>query len=350
MFKVDKTWTYGKNKQWKTRFDVNKQNRLPVISGITINNGINYYTEDIPNGNEVFSDCLTISTRGQYSGTVTYHSGKFVLANNILVMPMPHLNKNQKIFIGTMINNLNYGGYNNYPRIETLKNDKIYLPIKKGKIDYDYMERFIAELEAQSVAELDAYLITTGLKDDQLTIEEQKLIRDYANIEFAEFDIKDIFNVKNAGNLLSRDVVENSGNIPYLCASSLNNAVSSYIKYNEKYLDKGNCIFIGGKTFVVTYQENDFYSNDSHNLILYLKNEEKAKLKQLYLVTCLFKSLGHKYSWGNSISKDKIKKDKISLPVLNGKPNFAIMNRFISAIQKLVIKDVVKYIDEKIKL
>ena len=233
---------------------------MPVISGITVNNGINYYTEDVPDSNEIFSDCLTISTRGQYSGTVTYHTGKFVLANNILAMPMPNLSKNQKIFIGTVINNLGYGGYNNYPRIETLKNDKIFLPTKKGKIDYDFMEEFVAELETKRVVDLEAYLLTTGLKDYKLTVEEQKMIIDYSNIEFAEFNITDVFNIKNTGNILSRNIVENSGDVPYLCASSENNAVSSYITYNEKYLDKGNCIFIGGKTFVVTYQKNDFYS------------------------------------------------------------------------------------------
>jgi hypothetical protein len=135
-----------------------------------------------------------------------------------------------------------------------------------------------------------------------------------------------------------------------LCASAENNAVSSYISFDEKQLDKGNCVFIGGKTFVVTYQEKDFYSNDSHNLVLYLKDEEnKSKLNQLYLATCINKSLGHKYSWGDSISNKKIQKDKVSLPVKNQKTNYAIMEKFISAIQKLVIKDVVLYADRKIE-
>ena len=140
-----------------------------------------------------------------------------------------------------------------------------------------------------------------------------------------------------------------SGEIPYLCASAENNAVSSYISYDDKYLDKGNCVFIGGKTFVVTYQEKDFYSNDSHNLVLYFKDEEKRnRLNQLYLATCINKSLAHKYSWGDSISSTKIKKDKVSLPTQNNKPNYSIMETFISAIQKLVIKEVVLYADRKI--
>ena len=82
-------------------------------------------------------------------------------------------------------------------------------------------------------------------------------------------------------------------------------------------------------------------------LVLYLKGEMRTKLKQLYLATCVYKSLKHKYSWGDSVSKAKIKMDKITLPSLNGKPNFEIMEIFITAIQKLVIKDLILYNDMK---
>ncbi len=189
----------------------------------------------------------------------------------------------------------------------------------------------------------------SGLKDTTLTVEEQQALADFESQQFEAFNVIDVFNVKNSGNILSRDIVEDSGETPYLCASAENNAVSSYISYDENYLDKGNCVFIGGKTFVVSYQEKDFFSNDSHNLILYLKDEEKrTKLHQLYLATCINKSLGHQYSWGDSISNKKIQKDKVSLPTKNKQPDFSSMETFISAIQKLVIKDVVKYADEKI--
>lgn len=240
-------------------------------------------------------------------------------------------------------------GYNNTVSATKLNDITIQLPTKNSKLDFEFMESFIAELEAERISQLETYLSTTGLKNYTLTAEEKRALDDFENLKFEEFDVIDIFDVKNTGNILSRDVIENSGTTPYLCASAENNAISSYISYDEKYLDKGNCVFIGGKTFVVTYQENDFYSNDSHNLVLYLKNEEKrSRLNQLYLATCINNSLGHKYSWGDSISNRKIQTDKVSLPVKNQIPNYAIMETFISAIQKLVIKDVVLYADKKI--
>ena len=249
------------------------------------------------------------------------------------------------------------GGY----KLEDIKTHEIDLPTKNdNSIDFEFMTGFISELEARQISELEArqiseleaYLVTTGLSDYVLTSEEEKILEIFRKneIEWKEFKIVDLFEVKNTGSILSRDIVLNSGKIPYLSASRENNAVSSYISYDLKYLDKGNCVFIGGKTFVVTYQKNDFYSNDSHNLALYFKNEnQKTKLEQLFFVSCIEKSLSNKYSWGNSISNKKIQNDTLKLPVINGKIDFEFMETLISAIQKEIIKDVVLYTDKKIK-
>ncbi|MGL2579699.1 restriction endonuclease subunit S [Helicobacter pylori] len=165
------------------------------------------------------------------------------------------------------------------------------------------------------------------------------------------FKIVDIFEVKNTRNILARDVVKDSGTTPYLCASKENNAVNSYINYNADFLDKGNCIFIGGKTFVVTYQQKDFYSNDSHNLALYLKDtHSKTKLNQLFIITCIYKALNNKYSWGDSISNTKIQNDSILLPTNpHGKIDFDFMHTLINALMKQTIQGVVQYCGAKIQ-
>lgn len=298
------------------------------------------------------NDGNTISF-GQDTATMFYQEKPYFTGDKIKVLKPKHPKfnkKNAQFFIVAMqkpFSKFSWGtsSFN----VEIIRSQKIQLPIKDGKIDFDFMESFVAELEALHIAKLEAYLFVTGLKDYILTEEEERALEIYPTLNFKEYDILDIFSVKNTSNILSCDITENSGSTPYLCASSENNSVSSYIKYDENYLEDGNCIFIGGKTFVVSYQENNFYSNDSHNLALYLNNQEaRTKLHQLYLETCVYKSLSHKYSWGDSVSKTKIKNDRISLPTKDGKPDFDIMQTFISAIQKLVIKDVVKYSDDKI--
>ncbi|MDO4982815.1 MAG: restriction endonuclease subunit S, partial [Eubacteriales bacterium] len=189
----------------------------------------------------------------------------------------------------------------------------------------------------------------SGLDNYELSSEEEKAIKDYNSIQFRGFDIIQIFDVKNTHNILSDDIISGSGEVPYLCAGAENNSVYSYISYSNDFLEKGNCVFIGGKTFTVTYQEQDFFSNDSHNLALYEKEMSANKLQQLYIATCVKRSLSHKYSWGDSVSKAKIKSDKIYLPTKDGKPDYNAMATLISAIQKLVIKDVVLYADRKIE-
>lgn len=342
---------YVKDKESFIYVDKNNKNAVRLVQQATMNNGVVAYIDKTQLPSKFKNK---IEKAGQITinpdQPLSYYQENEFIGNSVIIIDTSKLSKNICLYIVSEIQRIRNGCTWNekFPK-EQVKTASIKFPVRNGKIYFDFIEKFIEELEEQCVEELESYLVTTGLKDYILNKQEVESLKDYDKLKFAEFNVMDIFDVKNTGNILSRDIKENSGITPYLCASSENNAVSSYITYNSKYLDKGNCIFIGGKTFVVSYQEKDFYSNDSHNLVLYLKNEDKTKLKQFYLATCVYKSLGHKYSWGNSISKTKIKEAKISLPVKDGKPYFEIMETFISAIQKLVIKDVVEYADKKIK-
>ena len=285
-----------------------------------------------------------------------WYAGQFVRK----IIPKLDLNKSAVVFFSTILNKQKQNLLSVLVRnVDTVfKSTKISLPIKPNanldklaQIDFDFMENFISQLEAFRLSQLEAYLLVTGLKNYTLTAAEQQALADFENgkVVWGEYKVVDLFDVKNTKNILSRDVVANSGHTPYLSASRENNAVSSYISYNEDLLDKGDCIFIGGKTFVVTYQGQDFYSNDSHNLTLYLKDEpSKTKLNQLFMVSCIYKSLGKRYSWGDSISNKKIQTDWVTLPTNNQQPDYSFMEILISAVQKLVIKDVVLYADRKI--
>ncbi|PTI78450.1 hypothetical protein BU064_07835 [Staphylococcus succinus] len=236
-----------------------------------------------------------------------------------------------------------YNGQQSGYTLNDIKNHKIFLPQNEsGDIDFDFMETFIAELKSQHMADLKSYLSVTGLKNYNLTQEEEIAIKKFNNIIWEQKKVPDVFVVRNTKSILSRDIEFNNGNIPYLSASSENNGITSYISYDENLIEEGNCVFIGGKTFVVSYQEEDFFSNDSHNLALYLQdNEHRKKDTQLFLATCIEKSLQHKYTWGDSISNRKIQKDNVFLPMSGEIVDFEFMNIFIRAVKKLVIKDVV---------
>ncbi len=307
-------------------------------------------------------------------GCAFYRSFAYKMVTHARVFSLkPKFEINHKI--GLFLSTLFFGypkkfGYENMCSWVKIKNDKVILPLKPTAnaqtledIDFHFMEKFIAELEQCRLAELQAYLKATGLENTTLSNDEENALNVFngnnsggggntpCGLTWQSFKIVDIFEVKNTRNILARDVVKDSGTTPYLCASKENNAVNSYINYNADFLDKGNCIFIGGKTFVVTYQQKDFYSNDSHNLALYLKDtHSKTKLNQLFIITCIYKALNNKYSWGDSISNTKIQNDSILLPTNpHGKIDFDFMHTLINALMKQIIQGVAQYCDAKIQ-
>lgn len=367
LFDVENTWIYGKNKEYQTRFNKPTSKTLEVISGITERNGVNYYTEDIVSDNEIYCNCLTISTRGEYSGTVFYHDNKFVLANNILVMPMPNWNKNAQLYIATCISKLGYGGYANYPTKEKLKQDVIKLPLVDGssdQIDFEYMEERISELEAERISELEAFLVATGLNDYELTEDDRQILHSalMAGAEsqsltssdsclkwerkYKEFRVGDILNVEQTLSVVSKsDLIE--GDIPYVTRTSTNNGYMSTCG-NISQLNKGNCITVGAETGIAFYQPSDFVAG---NKIYRLSRNGLNEKMYLYLATVL-NAHTKNYSYSNARIPSKIKEEIVILPIIPDTTNqidFEYMERYIKAIEKTVIANVVKYKDQVIE-
>lgn len=168
---------------------------------------------------------------------------------------------------------------------------------------------------------------------------------------YRRFRIVDLFEVSNAHNILKTDIVMGSGMTPYVTACEGNNSIVGYIDYDNRFVELGDVVFIGGKTLVITYQPQDFFSNDSHNLLLRSKSKECVSENiQLFYVAALSKALSHKYSWGNSISKAKINSDYVTLPVdKSGNVDYRTMDLCINAVKKNVISKIATFISRESK-
>ncbi|EAO8776985.1 type II restriction endonuclease subunit R [Salmonella enterica] len=331
-------------------FTENTENSYPYFTRTVLNNGISGYVEYLDEEHKINGNSIAVGMLGMqfFYMEKDFYAGQFTktlfpkfdgMNNKIALYFIVAFNKYQKKLQSILVRHFK----------KQFDEIKLLLPVLGDDIAWGYMVKYIEELEAAHIEELEAYLIATNLNNYQLTEKDLGVLERYNNIEFSSFPVTELFSVSNTGNILFRDITENSGDIPYLCASRENNSVSSYISYDPSSLEKGNCIFIGGKTFVVTYQEQDFFSNDSHNLLLYINDEnERTKFTYLGLITCIYKCLSHKYSWGDSVSNKKIKNDTIWLPVRNKKPDFCYIHDLILVIQKLVIKDVAWYANKKL--
>ena len=89
----------------------------------------------------------------------------------------------------TLANKFGYGNQLSSSKLKDL-DFKIILPIKDGKICFEYMEKYIEEIEVLRIKEIEtlqrkeieAYLMITGLKEYKLTIEDKKTLDKFNEI------------------------------------------------------------------------------------------------------------------------------------------------------------------------
>lgn len=292
-----------------------------------------------------------------FFGNAYYRSSPYKMATHNHVFSLSgDILKNELIglyVVGTMSYLTKVFSYNDMGTWAKIKEQTITLPVSiSGDVDLAYMESFIRELESVRVCELGKWLVASGLDDCRLTPSEQKSLDDWrgGKVETTVRKVTEIFDVSNTHCVFGEWVEGRPGKVPYVTASSCNNSVSSYIDYKDEFLDRGNAIVIGGKTFVVTYQSEDFFSNDSHNLVLHLKDtRHRSREVYLYLIAAINAAMRSKYSWGDSISYKKIQKDMIVVPVTSsGEIDLDFMASFVRAIIKRVIRGVVEWTDQEI--
>lgn len=235
------------------------------------------------------------------------------------------------------------------------KTQKISLPVKKDReINFAFMEDFISQLEAARLSQLEAYLLVTGLKNYTLTPAEEQALTDFqnGNIKWGEFLIGDLFEINPTKyyKLKNKEIISENGDVPLISNSSTDNGVMGYSNLNP--LNKGNSLTCSDTTLgaeTMYYQEKDFigYSHIQH-LVPKFKGFNKAIAYMI--ITASRIATTNKYDYGAKFNRNEMNNTKISLPVKKDREiDFEYMETLISAVQKLVIKDVVEYADRKIE-
>lgn len=245
------------------------------------------------------------------------------------------------------------GGY----KLEDIKNHTIQLPTKNNKIDFEFIENFIAELETQRISELEAHLIVTGLKDYTLTKEEERVLMMFEKIEWGEFKMGVLFErVKTKKIPFKADELpkEITGKytLPCLTSSFKNQGLNYYVPKDVSTILK-NVISIPSNSDIYRayFQSNEFtVLSDAYAIRWVFDEVELLPSQYLFTVQSINKVTDLPiFSYKNKLGGWEVVKNKyIQLPVKNEKPDYALMKTLISAIQKLVIKDVVLYADRKI--
>lgn len=274
-----------------------------------------------------------------YDYKMVTHARVFSLKPNI------DISENQGVFLSISLQYLkNYFGYENMCAWAKIKDMIIKLPTKNNEIDFDFMEFFVAELEAQRVAELEAYLQASGLNDYELTLDEINLLNWFDKVEWGKFNLKDLFgNATRGKRLKSADRI--AGNLPFVTAGETNEGVSAYIGNKvEVFNENTTTIDMFGSAKYRNYK----YGADDHVAVVHTENI--PKLASIFITTAIHKAAyTGEFNYGKNFYAKDADALSVMLPIKNGLPDYNYMEMIISYVQKLVIKDVVDYADTKIE-
>lgn len=291
---------------------------IPYVGASQFNNGITHF---IGNDEKLHpGGVLTVCYNGPV-GTTFYQPQEFWATDDVNVLyPKVPMSMESMLFIAPMIENAG----SEYAYIDKWKMTDmaaaiIRLPITpSGTPDWEFMEQTMRGVLKQQERELDTLALLSSPEGNALDTTQWKRI-----------PMADIFEMSNTKSITAASLIPDSGEVPYVTAQEGANGVQMYVDCPDEWLDKGECILIGGKTLTFSYQKYDFCSNDSHNIALYSRESaSKSENCQLFLISALRASLEQTYSWGDSISMKRIKDDSVMLPVTSeGNPDWAYMEQ-----------------------
>lgn len=354
-------WTVKGLDEWKFKLEEQKKpDLIEFVWRTRSDNGVKWYIQKLeiePNQEHVIS----VSQIGNVVAQI--RKEKWYGSQNIFALTPP---KNQEkilsFFVVSAINKaLSWSfsdGYSNYPTLDTLKKLKINLPTKNGEIDFAFMETFVAELEAERMAELDVYLEATGLKDCVLTSEEERVLEEFERWVFAwkDFRIEDVLqwqSQKEIDPLKLENLKDETENMyPFYGQATINNGIISYNQLTRKALNNEHgkpTILIHSNNQNTVYLETPFYLKDGHWATSVLQSDFLNKMTAQFLMSSIKKVIFFKYSYNAKATKIELKNTIISLPMLNNQPDYDLMQTLISAMQKVVIRDVVRFVEGKME-
>ncbi|HGO5824603.1 TPA: restriction endonuclease subunit S [Mannheimia haemolytica] len=328
-------------------------------------NGVNYVVQSMYNNmvaRRVNKQYLIENNEPPVSGNkivlgvtlpaVSYQEKEFG-ASQVITATSEWLNKNNGIYIATLISKEMYQfSYSKKPGLQIYKDMEIEFPSINGNLALSFMENFIAELKALRVAELKAlrvaelhaYLQATGLSNYTLSDDEQAALNAIKTAKWQIFNVEDLFGKATRGKRLkSADRI--SGDLPFVTAGETDTGISAFIG-NDVERFKPNTITID--MFGSAKYRNYEYGADDHIAVVH--TDKLPKYSVLFLTSAIHKvANAGQFSYARNFYAKDADALNIELPVKNGKPDVELMENYLQAIEKLVIKDVVQWADKQIE-
>ena len=334
---------------YKKRFDANKVSLVengghPYIVRQSTDNGKKGNIDE----SVLFLNHGNTISFGQDTATMFYQEVPYFTGDKIKILKPKYVEfgkKNAQFFLASMRKTFSSFAWGSSRfNVETLKEQLIMLPITNhGKIDFTFMESFIADLEEERVAKLSTFLTVSGLDNYELSSEEKDALKNYTSLKWDAYNLEKLFGKSTRGKRLKGDD-RIAGTLPFVTAGETAEGISAYISNHVEVFEKNTTtIDMFGSAKYRNYQ----YGADDHVAVVHT---ESVPMKASIFLTSAIHKAAHtgKFDYGhNFYAKDADALD-IMLPTKDGKPDYDAMATLISAVQKLVIQDVVIYADKRI--
>ncbi len=323
---------------------------MPALTAGIQNQGLNNY---VPKNNAtILKNVISISANGKNTGATFYQNKEFTVLQDAYAIRWKDknaiLNDCHYLFLAGTISKAVYGNYEwtNKAGWERIKTDKIFLPITSAKkINFDFIEEFIAKLEERSVAELEAWLRAAGFEDYNLTEGEQIALKEIDKLEYQIFNVEELFGKSTRGKRLkSADRV--TGSLPFVTAGETDEGISAFIG-NRVIIFPANTTTID--MFGSAKYRNYEYGADDHIAVVHTQRlQEDAAI---FVTSAIHKSSHNgQFDYGKNFYAKDADELSILLPTKGVVPDYSKMATIISAVKKLVIKDVAEYANKKIRV
>ncbi len=370
-FQVGELFAVKSNPQLnKSAFSFSESGAYPYFTRTVSNNGILGYVDYLDDEHKIKGNAIAVGMLGMqffYMAT-DFYAGQFTKTiypkfegfnEEVALYFISLFNKQSTYLSGRLVREFE----NEFTKI------RIKLPTLNGELALGYMaDRIreleadrIRELEADRIRELEAYLQVAGLSSYTLTDEEKELIRGgagnptvYCNVRVGDLFTK--LNLKPKIKISKRDdvstVCAGEFDLPLVNAKHGSNGIMFYGRSSE-WESAENTIDIIQNGAIAT---GDVYPQPHKCGVLwdaYLIKPISSNVNEnilLYLSTCLHKSIKPKFSYDNKAVWQKVRKNEICLPLNDqGEVDYDYMNKYIGAVKKQVIKNLVLWKDKEIE-
>ncbi|CAM3563130.1 restriction endonuclease subunit S [Paenibacillus lupini] len=233
-----------------------------------------------------------------------------------------------------------------------IRESVIQLPVKdatSAEPHWEYMEKYVKRIEEKYVERIDGCFHRLGFgnyEDVLLQDYDEYILNKHANSNFSTFKLEELFDtIKRGKRITSFDRIP--GNLPFITAGVEKMGLSDFISNPEVEVFPENSLTIDmfGNTFYRNYK----YGADDHVAVLYNSTTEYSKKVLLYIQPNINKSIAGKFSYSRNFYASDAPEVEIKLPVdESGNINMKLMEDYISVIEKKVVRNLRKNIDERI--